>query len=124
MTVQEFLTIDPDTLTADQLAEVAEAMLCDLIPCEYCSSWVPRSHEWGYYKMGGVEICPVCQKHHETMLERLIERRRQPPWSNMRMIFFFWQVTSVGLGRILRRHLIRTAFEDYFECERLVKKWM
>ncbi len=31
MTAQEFLTINPDTLTPDQLAEVAEAMLCDLM---------------------------------------------------------------------------------------------
>ena len=124
MTAQEFLAINLDTLTSDQLAAVAEAMLCDLMPCEYCEGWTARTHEWDFYKKGGVECCEVCQEQHEAMLLRLIERRAIPPWSSMRMIWFNYKVVSLGLRRLLRRHLIRMAFEDFFECQRLTKKWM
>ena len=124
MTVQDFQTINPEILSHNDLAVVAEAYLLDFVPCEFCESWTSRQHEWHQYITGSVEICPNCQEKCDTMLRRLIERRRQVPWSNMRKIFFSWKVVSIGLGRIMRRHLVRLAFEDHFECARLVKKWM
>ena len=124
MTVQDFISIDLNTLNPQDLPLVSEAYLLDFVPCEYCESWTPRTHEWHEYITGSVEVCPVCQEQYWAMLRTLAKRRRQPPWSNMRTIFFSWKVISVGLGRILRRHLVRMAFEDYFECARLVKKWL
>ena len=57
---QRFLTLDPDTLTADQLAALAEHWLLDMVPCEFCSAWVDRRHEWHYYRYGGIEVCDQC----------------------------------------------------------------
>ncbi len=124
MTIQDFMHLDPDKIPPDLLAEIGEHMLCDEVPCEYCEGWTPRTHEWKFYRRGGIGVCDKCLNDYETMLRRLIERRRQPPWSGMRMIFFHWKVISVGLGRTLRRHLIRMAFEDFYECQRLTEKWM
>ena len=59
---QSFLNLDPDSLSADNLPVVAEALLCDLMPCEFCSCWVERQHEWDFYRRGGVEICDECQE--------------------------------------------------------------
>jgi hypothetical protein len=115
MTVQDFLTINPETLNAVDLAAIAEAYLMD---------WTPRQHEWHQYFTGSAETYTDCQEQYWAKLRTLAERRSNPPWSKMRMIWFHSKVISVGLGRILRRHLVRMAFEDYLECQRLVKKWM
>src|SRR5208283_2507470 len=120
MTVQDFRYPDLDALSPEAIGVLAEHALCDEVPCEYCTKWTPRQHEWHQYMTGSVEICPDCQEKYWAMLRTLAERRLNPPWSKMRMIWFRWKVISVGLGRILRRHLIRMAFEDCFECRRLV----
>src|SRR5208282_3465717 len=124
MTVQDFISIDPNALNPQDLAAVSEAYLLDFVPCEFCESWTPRQHEWHQYITGSVETCPDCQEHYWAKLRTLAERRSMPPWSKMRMIWFRWKVKSVGLGRILRRHLIRMAFEDFFECRRIVRRWL
>lgn len=58
------------------------------------------------------------------MLGRLIEGRRQPPWSGLGQGWLNYKVLSLGGRRLLKRHLIRLAWEDYYECQRLVKEWM
>lgn len=124
MTVQDFIHVDVDTLPPPELAIISEHALCDEVPCEYCLKWTPRQHEWHDYITGSVEVCFACQKQLEAMLGQLIERRAMPPWSNMRVIYFRSKVISVGLGRLLKRHLIRMVFEDFFECQRMVGKWL
>ena len=123
MTVQDFISVDPNSLSPSDLAEVSEAYLLGLVPCEYCSSFTQSRHEWHEYLTGSLEECPSCEKRHEAMFLRLLRSWANPPWSNMNMIWLHYRIVSVGLQRILRRHLVRMAFEDYFECQRLVRKW-
>jgi hypothetical protein len=60
MTAIEYLNIDIDILTPAELAGAAEAALLDLIPCEFCSAWVPRAHDIDYYLADGIEVCEEC----------------------------------------------------------------
>lgn len=76
---QKFLTLDPDTLPADQLAEVAEHILCDVVPCEFCESWVPRRDEHGYYEIGGVEVCDACESKFQQSKRPLPDVGKRSP---------------------------------------------
>ena len=69
--IQRFLNTDADAIPIDDLPVIAEALLCDLVPCEFCLSWVPRQHETDYYLLGGIEVCDRCE-------ERFQQSRRSP----------------------------------------------
>jgi len=61
--IQRFLNTDADAIPTGDLPVIAEALLCDLMPCEFCSSnWVPRHYDLTYYRLSGVEICDECQE--------------------------------------------------------------
>ncbi len=68
---QGFLNLDPDSVAEEELPAFAEALLCDLIPCEFCRAWVPRHHEFDFYLLGGIEVCDRCE-------ERFQQSRRSP----------------------------------------------
>jgi len=70
--IQRFLATNPDTLTAHQLAAVAEHWLLNEVPCEFCDAWVPRRIEPGYYELGGVEVCPDCEAKFQENKRRYL----------------------------------------------------
>jgi hypothetical protein len=59
--IQRFLNTDADAIPSADLPVIAEAWLLDLVPCEFCLSWVPRQHESDYYLIGGIEVCDDCE---------------------------------------------------------------
>lgn len=58
---QDFLALDPDSLTAAELADLATHWLLNEVPCQYCDAWVPSRDEPMYYELGGMEVCPDCE---------------------------------------------------------------
>ena len=69
---QRFLNTNPDTLDADQLADLSTHVLLDEMPCEFCPTWVPRHYETDYYLIGGVEVCPECEAKFQENKRRYL----------------------------------------------------
>jgi hypothetical protein len=65
---QRFLNIDIDidTLTPTELAGAAEAMLLNMVPCDYCGWFVPQRFQIEFYLMGGCEVCDDCEAQFQA----------------------------------------------------------